>query len=86
MKVFQIKTPVSPEIRYRRMLNKLNLEVREKIADEEMFYPFATKEKALIMQGIENWKKAQQEAIYDRCFNPKEGFFTRIKNFFSSKF
>lgn len=85
MKIFQVKTPLNPEIKYRRMLNKLNLEVREKIADEEMFYPFATKEKAQIMQSIEDWKKVQQEIIYEKCFNPKEGLFTKIKNFFASK-
>ena len=75
------KTQVDPAIKYRRMLNKLNLEVREKIETLDMFAPFNTAEKQKELTAIEKWKQGQQAIIYDRCYNPRPSF---LKNVVSS--
>lgn len=77
------KISVNPDIKYRRMLNKLNLEIREKIATEEMFYPFETEEKKQIMQDIETWKRKQQACIYNQCYNTKPSFLQKFLKIFN---
>lgn len=83
VRIFSIRTkaPVSPEIKYRRMLNKLNLEAREKIATLDLFAPFETAEKQKELLAIEEWKQGQKTAIYERCFNPQPSVFERLINF-----
>ena len=76
------KVKLNPDIKYRKKLNKLNLDVREKIADAKMFYPFETKEEQKIMQNIENWKKEQQLIIYNECYNPKPSLLSKMLSFF----
>ena len=76
------KTPVSPEIKYRRMLNRLNLEVRERIETLKFYEPFDTLERENEIRAIKAWKESQKAEIYDRCFNPQPSFIQRVVNFF----
>ena len=76
------KTPVTPEIKYRRMLNRLNLEVRERIETLKFYEPFDTHERAEGLKAIMVWKESQKADIYDRCFNPQPSFIQRVRNIF----
>lgn len=81
----RVKTPVTPDVRYRRMLNKLNLETREKVATLDFYEPFETAEKQKELMAIEKWKQGQKAAIYERCFNPQPTVFERLVNFINRK-
>ena len=76
------KTPVTPEIKYRRMLNRLNLEVRERIETLKFYEPFDTLERENGIKAIKAWKESQKADIYDRCFNPQPSFIQRVRNIF----
>ena len=76
------KTPVTPEIKYRRMLNRLNLEVRERIETLKFYEPFDTLERETGIKAIKAWKEIQKAEIYDRCFNPQPSFIQRVRNIF----
>ncbi len=80
MKTTAVK--ITPDIQYRRLLNKLNLEMREKIADVEMFYPFDTFEKEELMNSLNEWKETEKARIYQECYNRKPGFIDKLKNIF----
>ncbi len=75
------KAAADPAIMYRRMLNKLNLDAKEKIETLDFFAPFNTPEKQKELMAIENWKNGQKAAIYNRCFNTRPSFFQRLINF-----
>ena len=62
---------LDPNILYRRKLNRLNLEVREMIADIDMFYPFETAERKAEIEAVNMWKEGQKAILHDRCFNPR---------------
>ncbi len=82
MRIFpiRVKTSVTPEVECRRMLNKLNLEAREKVATLDFYEPFETAEKQKELMAIEEWKQGQKAAIYERCFNPQPTVFEKIVN------
>ena len=72
----QPKIPV--DIKYKRMLNKLNLQVRDKIETLDMFYPFDTFEKRQELKAIEDWKNSQKTILHEKCYNPQPSLFKRI--------
>ena len=83
MPIFPLKNNVvSTGVKYRRMLNKLNLETREKIADIDMWYPFDTLERREAIKAIDTWKQGQKAIIFDRCYNPQLSIFQRFLNLF----
>ena len=82
MPIFPLKNNVvSTGVKYRRMLNKLNLEARERVADLDMWYPFDTPERQEAIRAIDAWKQRQKAIIFDRCYNPQPSIFERIINF-----
>ena len=83
MPVFPLKNnAVSTGVKYRRMLNKLNLETRERVADLEMWHPFDTPEKQEALRAINDWKQRQKAMIFDKCYNPKPSILQRFLNLF----
>lgn len=69
---------IDPNILYRRKLNQLNLQVREKIADIDMFYPFETAERTAEIEAVNAWKDAQKTIILEQCFNPRVSPFKNL--------
>ena len=76
------QNPVSNDIKYRRMLNKLNLEVRERMETLEMFYPFETPDKLELLRQLEVWKQGQKDIIFNQCYNPKPTLLQKILKLF----
>ncbi len=81
-----ISAQKSPQdIQYRRQLNRLNLQVREKVEELNFFYPFDTKEKQAELNAIEAWKNSQKAMIYEKCYNPQPSALNRLIKFLGQK-
>ena len=77
---------LDPNILYRRKLNRLNLDVRDRIEMIKFYQPFETAERKAEIEAVNMWKEGKKAIIYEQCFNPQVSPFKKfVSKLFSLK-